>query len=118
MPKRYRSSLIDTLLTRLGMKQPAKVTTAPRVRPFQAISILPGTVSCASAKKISGYRFLASNPPRLPLSECTLRKVCECRYIKHTDRRSDPRRVVDFGLKPMLFAAKERRAVRGRRMKD
>jgi hypothetical protein len=118
MQKRHQPSMIETLLLRLGMKTPARVTVAPPLRPFQAISVLHGTVCCASAKKISGYRFLAKKPPQLPLSECTMRKTCECRYVKHNDRRGDSRRLIDFGLKPVLFAAKERRAMNGRRAKD
>ena len=110
--------MIATLLARLGMSKPVKVVVAPQVRPFQAISILHGTVSCAIARKISGYRFLAKKPPQLPLSECTMRSTCDCRYSKHTDRRNDSRRLVDFGVKPILFAARERRAMRGRRTRD
>jgi hypothetical protein len=118
MQKRQPPSLIATLLARLGKAKPTKIVVAKQLRLFQSISILHGTVSCASARKISGYRFLAKNSPQLPLSECTMRATCDCRYTKHNDRRNDSRRLVDFGVKPILFAARERRAMRGRRTKD
>ena len=46
-------------------------------------------------------------------------KSCQCKYIKHRDRRSEPRRLIDFGVAARLFDGKERRARRiGRRTSD
>jgi hypothetical protein len=45
-------------------------------------------------------------------------KKCQCKYIKHKDRRSEARRLMDFGMAARLFDGKERRARRGRRGND
>jgi len=120
MQKRQPPSFFASLFGRLGKNKstPAKGSGAPALRPFQSISIHHGTVCCASAKKVDGYRFLAKNAPQLPLSECTMRATCKCRYVKHDDRRSGSRRYGEFGLKQALFSAEERRRSKGRRTKD
>lgn len=118
MAKPPQPSFIESLLSRFKAKQPAKMSSPSQVRPFQAISVHHGTICCATAKQISGYRFLARSAPQLPLSDCTMREKCECCYLKHKDRRGDSRRLNDYGLKQQLFAAKEQRIRRGRRAKD
>jgi hypothetical protein len=127
MQKRHRPSFFAALFERIGRgsrpasktpkKAPAKTATAAP-RPFQAIGIYHGTVCCAAAKKAEGYRFLAKQAPPIPLTECTMRSKCECRYMKFHDRRGSPRRLTEFGLRETLFAAAERRNRRGRRAKD
>ena len=98
------------------MKQPQPAS--PGARPYQAISIHHGVTCCTVAKKASGIRVLSRNAPPLPLAECTMRDTCKCQYIKHQDRRGESRRMMDYGFKPQLFAAKENRVRRGRRAKD
>jgi hypothetical protein len=43
---------------------------------------------------------------------------CQCRYVKHRDRRAEPRRLVDFGVSTRLFDGRERRSKGGRRSDD
>ena len=110
--------MIDTLLERLRKSDNKPVTKAVTQRPYQSIGIHRGTICCAAAKEVEGYRFLARNAPQLPLADCTMRNSCECRYLKFQDRRGGSRRLIDFGMKPTLFAASEKRKVKGRRKKD
>jgi hypothetical protein len=96
MPTRERKSLLQILWSRLKrepLPQPAKAL-APR--PFQAISIYCGVKSCAIARRFRDHRFLARDAPQLPLSGCTMAGACQCRYLKHKDRRAERRRFVDF----------------------
>jgi hypothetical protein len=112
-----RTSMLDTLLIRLGMKQPP-VPTRVRGQPFQAISVHHGVVCCTAAKQAGGVRLLARHAPPLPLAGCSMRGACKCQYIKFGDRRGESRRMGDFGIKQPLFAAKEQRFKRGRRARD
>jgi hypothetical protein len=114
-PKR---SLLSVLLSRLQKTPPPEPRRLAPARPFQAISIFKGTRACEMARKFSEHRFLAREAPQLPLSGCTMRESCECRYIRHKDRRAEPRRLVDFGIATRLFDGKERRRRQGRRSDD
>jgi hypothetical protein len=117
MPKPARTSLLSGLLARFGSrKEPPAVTGA--LRPFQAISIYRGLICCDMARKFSEHRFLVRDAPPLPLSGCTMPKNCQCKYIKHRDRRAEPRRLIDFGLATRLFDGRERRNRGGRRSND
>jgi hypothetical protein len=114
MPKPTKTSLLGGFLARFrGHKEPPEVS-AP-LRPFQAISIYRGLICCDVARKFSEHRFLVRDAPPLPLSGCTLSNKCQCRYIKHRDRRAEPRRLIDFGLAARLFDGRERRTRRGGR---
>jgi hypothetical protein len=84
-------------------------------RPFQAISIFRGRNACPMAYRFSEHRFLAKDAPQLPLAGCTMHGLCECRYLKHRDRRGTMRRLIDFSSAPPAYPGKERRFVRGRR---
>ena len=88
------------------------------LRPFQAVSIHRGLQCCQLAKRFSEHRFLVRDAPALPLSGCSMRETCQCRYLKHKDRRSEPRRLIDFGLSTQLFDGRERRGRGGRRSHD
>jgi hypothetical protein len=119
MPQPQRISALARLLSRLGRKEPEQQAKPAPFQPFQAISIYRGIRSCDIAKRFADHRFLAREAPQLPLSGCTMNANCECRYLKHKDRRGQPRRLIEFGLAPRLFDGKERRAVRvGRRRSD
>jgi hypothetical protein len=119
MQNRHRPSFLAALLARFtGKRTPAVKKAAVPSRPFQAIGVYHGTVCCSAAKKAEGSRFLARNAPPLPLTDCSMRTKCECRYIKFHDRRGSSRRLMEFGLRETLFDAAERRKKRGRRSKD
>ena len=116
MPRQTKRSLLEGLLARFsGRKEPP---AAGPLRPFQAISIYRGLICCEMARKFSDHRFLVRDAPPLPLAGCSMRKTCQCRYIKHRDRRSEPRRLIDFGMAARLFDGRERRARRGGRRSD
>jgi hypothetical protein len=121
MERTQRQSPLARLFARLGRKDPepaakhskssskSSKSAATPALPFQAVSIYRGIKSCEIAKRFSDHRFLAKEAPQLPLSGCTMNASCECRYLKHKDRRGAPRRLIEFGLAPRLFDGKERR---------
>jgi hypothetical protein len=117
MARRERKSLLDVLLSRLRKTPPV---LAPKLapRPFQAISIYRGVHACPLAKRFSDHRFLAKDAPQLPLTGCTMTATCQCRFLKHRDRRSDHRRFLDFGTSQRSFIGQERRLRGGRRGTD
>ena len=118
MPKSTeKTSLLGGLLARLSGRKAPPEATGP-LRPFQAISIYRGMICCAMARKFSEHRFLVRDAPPLPLSGCTMREKCHCKYIKHKDRRGESRRLIDFGVASRLFDGLERRARGGRRRGD
>jgi hypothetical protein len=118
MDRPGRTSLLSTLLSRIGARRVEPEALKEPVRPFQAISIYRGTAACEAARRISEYRFLAKDAPTLPLPACTMPETCACRYLKHKDRRSNQRRHVDFTATSRIYIGKERRQLRGRRSTD
>lgn len=54
--------------------------------PYRAASICPGGGACVEATALGDKRFLLAQTPRMPLRECDAAK-CECRYVRHEDRR-------------------------------
>lgn len=117
MPPRHRKSLLQILWSRLKPEPLPEPKAAVAPRPFQAISIYCGVKSCAIARRFRDHRFLAKDAPQLPLSGCTLAERCECRYLKHKDRRAERRRFVDFASVRRDFG-QERRLRPGRRGTD
>ena len=86
---------------------------------FQSVSILQGPQACCASKDLAKVRFLAKQAPALPLAKCTMQDECHCRYVKHLDRRTDARRLIDAaGMSVMLFESQERRAKVDRRKTD
>lgn len=86
---------------------------------FQAVSVLQGPKACCASKDVAKVRFLTKQAPALPLAGCTMQDECHCRYVKHTDRRTEPRRLIDVvGMSALLFESEERRAKAGRRKSD
>jgi len=117
MPRPQRKSLLDIFRARFRKKTaPPPACSAPR--PFQAISIFRGTTACVPAKRFADYRFLAKDAPQLPLPGCTMASTCQCRYLKHKDRRVEGRRFVDFSASSRTFMGQERRQRVGRRRSD
>jgi len=118
MPKPAKRSLLQGLLARFSSRKEPPAVSGP-LRPFQAISIYRGLICCDMARKFSDHRFLVRDAPPLPLAGCSLAKTCQCKYIKHRDRRAEPRRLIDFGVAQRLFDGRERRERGGgRRSKD
>jgi hypothetical protein len=121
MRRREKPTLLSVLLGRLRgspkVPPPASAPGAP-LRRFQAISIYRGVVACDMARKFGEHRFLAKDAPPLPLTGCSMRERCQCRYIKHRDRRGESRRLVDFGVSVRMFDGRERRSSQGRRSED
>ena len=118
MPKQAKRSLLQGLLARFSSRKEPPAVSGP-LRPFQAILIYRGLICCDMARKFSDHRFLVRDAPPLPLAGCSLAKTCQCKYIKHRDRRAEPRRLIDFGVAQRLFDGRERRERGGgRRSKD
>jgi hypothetical protein len=84
---------------------------------YHAVSILPCEQACAAAYRLTGYRFLSGQAPKLPLLTCDAFN-CTCRYQHHADRRTAPRRRSDFGLLPSQYPGTDRRRSNGRRSTD
>jgi hypothetical protein len=86
---------------------------------YHAVSILPGTPSCAAAQGLSKKRFLSREAPNLPLKACD-EGLCTCRYAHHEDRRKGPRRATEIGVAVDRFSGGDKRtsAKRGRRKTD
>lgn len=75
---------------------------------------------CQAAKDIEGRRFLLSQVPMLPLTDCDAGD-CRCTYERFDDRRSDLRRASDVTFDVLgQFQDQEHRseAMPGRREKD
>lgn len=54
---------------------------------FHAVSIRFSENACAAVRSRAGERYLASEPPELPLKDCDAPN-CECYFAHHKDRRS------------------------------
>lgn len=102
--------------TKLGTKRD---TPSSHAAAFRSVSILQGPQGCCASKDLAKVRFLAKQAPALPLAKCTMQDGCHCRYVKHPDRRAEPRRLIDVaGMSALLFESEERRATAGRRKTD
>lgn len=66
-------------------------------RPWHAVSIVPGSQSCAGAAGLARKRFLSREAPSLPLKACD-QAQCTCHYEHHDDRRKGPRRASELGV--------------------
>jgi hypothetical protein len=72
-------------------------------KPYRAASICPGGCACAEATSLGDKRFLLAQTPKMPLHECDAAK-CECRYVRHEDRRIREDRRSPFCLQTDLHA--------------
>lgn len=59
--------------------------------PFRCVEIEPCIGACEAVKQYQHIKILLDKAPALPLRGCD-RKKCECKFIRHNDRRSDDRR--------------------------
>ncbi len=99
--------------------------TAPAPQPetrsrgrFHAVSIAVGRTTCRNVEALIGTRFLSGEAPKLPLQGCDSGD-CRCRYIHHTDRRTeDDRRLRDIWRMGKVNAGDDRRRKSGRRRTD
>ena len=100
-------------------KSSAKTVQPNSASKFQAVAVSSGLEECCKdAKALSGKRFLMRNAPVLPLKGCNL-PVCNCRYVKYEDRRQEPRRDSEYGIRSSFVRDVERRGSgRGRRKTD
>jgi hypothetical protein len=104
---------------RSSAKVSTKRDTPSPAAAFQSVSILQGPNACCASKDLAKVRFLAKQAPTLPLAKCAMQHQCHCRYVKHTDRRTESRRLIDaIGMSALLFESQERRAKVGRRKND
>jgi hypothetical protein len=83
---------------------------------WHAVTIVASGSACPAAINCKGKRFLSSEAPRLPLTECTAER-CSCKYRHYEDRRNAPRRAEERGAAPSRVST-NRRAKRGRRAVD
>jgi hypothetical protein len=96
----------------------AAASAAPNLHPWHAVSVAPGLMSCPSARKLRGIRFLSRRAPSIPLPACTNPKECTCRFQKHNDRRHGDRRLFGVERDDRFFSGVERRRSSGRRSTD
>lgn len=95
------------------------VQASHHVGAWHAVSVTTEQFCCEAARGLLGRRFLAAEAPRLPLSECTSKDACSCKYKHHEDRRGTPRRKEDkSGLPGRNPNGTERRSVQSRRRED
>jgi hypothetical protein len=88
-------------------KTPAKPATAGK--DFRAVSIAPGSASCAAANAIAGKRYLFREVPHLPLVDCTMAPNCSCKFKKVSDRRDRDRRQINPAEPTRRFAGPDNR---------
>ncbi len=97
-----RATVVSGQMTRKEAARPAN--------PFAAVSIRPCNHPCQAVLQMNHVRYLAVRAPRLPVAGCE-RGECDCRYIRHADRRAPGDRRDNFshfgGMMPN--AKKERR---------
>jgi hypothetical protein len=112
-----RNSLFEIFRACLHRRDSETSKLAAPSRPFQAVSIDCGIDACEAARALRDQRFLAKRAPPLPLASCTHPNSCECRYLKHKDRRAENRRAIGFIPVHRRFGP-ERRRRPGRRATD
>jgi len=62
---------------------------------FHAVAMRYSENSCDAAKAMTGQRFLATEPPELPLKECDF-DDCRCTFDQFPDRRAKSDRRTRF----------------------
>ena len=56
---------------------------------YRAVSIRHPDGCCRAATVLDGKRFLSTNAPSLPLTNCSMPGLCTCEYRTLADRRED-----------------------------
>jgi hypothetical protein len=94
---------------------PRSMPSATAENDFACVELRCGRGSCHAARRIRGTSQLACDAPVLPLPGCD-KGVCSCRYVKTDDRRqSEGRRLVDLGVRPLVFDGSDQRESLGDR---
>jgi hypothetical protein len=88
---------------------------AAKVCDFRAVSLAPSLECCTATKAVASKRLLWREAPNLPLSGCTMRSDCSCKFRKHADRRDGERRLLGGQADKQWFVNSERRKRQGRR---
>jgi len=83
-------------LGRAELKEASTPRQPDSTSAFHAVSLKYSSNACDAAKAMTGRRFLASAPPKLPLPECDALE-CRCAFAHHDDRRSGTDRRSPFG---------------------
>ena len=83
-------------------------TTSKRKKEFGAVSIKTGPQACSAAKYLRGKRFISSQAPALPLSECDI-SDCKCKYDYYKDRRSEDDRRYPSAIMQGVYSEKNKR---------
>lgn len=80
-----------------------KSDNAPQASNTQPVSLYRGVQivaadegCCRTVGMLASQRFLADEIPKLPLEQCDAPE-CHCSYKLYDDRRTDERRLSDFG---------------------
>jgi hypothetical protein len=80
--------------------------------PWHAVSIVSARADCPVCSRYKDVRFLATEAPNLPLSDCPDPKACKSVYRHYQDRRAGPRRAVERrAFEPMTPSVVERRVI-------
>lgn len=69
---------------------------APRPKAFHGVCLKPGLDACDAVLSAINQRYLSSEAPALPLSNCD-RPRCTCTYGHHADRRDNEDRRSGWG---------------------
>jgi hypothetical protein len=85
---------------------------------FHAVTVVAGPNGCEQAKALKDVRLLSVDAPKLPMRDCDRQDQCDCRFVKHDDRRAGPRRREGTTDMTSTLRGVERRRVRGRRETD
>jgi len=99
----------------------ARAGSSRAATPYAAVSIKCSGMECQATSAIQGKRYIGTEAPTLPLSDCTSEK-CTCRYFHHNDRRNEDlgRRILAYSMKEdiMFSGGDDRRLGMGRRASD
>jgi hypothetical protein len=103
-----------------GSLQPGKTQSKSASGDFSAVEVRCGAGACAAARALQSKRFLTrQSPPMLPLRDCTNPAKCNCKYVRHADRRDGNRRGDETGMwATILQPDQNRRSNPGRRKDD
>lgn len=110
--------MIQLLKSLLGEKTPDRSVRKPtsNATDFRAVSLTPSLICCAATKNAASKRLLWRQAPTLPLSACTMRSSCACKFRKHADRRDGERRLLGGNINKQWYIGGERRERQGRRV--
>ena len=65
-----------------------RMTVSKQRSLYQSVSVVCASSACEAAKALAEKRFLSSEAPIFPLSNCSS-STCSCKYVHYDDRRSN-----------------------------